>query len=280
LPGYGQFGSGKICIRDHALKSEHDDVCRVPGGLVDGGVSGIFGRGLIEPRTSAEDGALPLGDGDGPQRVDRAARQGGLYTLVADPELVIVDAGRTLSVRYGRKVRYRLWAIAEWIWAFVMLRRWLQVALEVGYRDELKRVRDGQQSDGYKCRLVRLAEEEHKKHTDVATLDDVRQLELNRLTMLRDLVHSMSLLKANRGWANRAVTVAIAACALEFDEERHLEQILEDIGSRLTTEVHSKRKYVGDLAAVWKKVPVLGKPVHGTTLDAPVGENAVEFQPA
>lgn len=263
LPGIGQWGHRTICLSDHASEREHTDDCQVPDRLIDGGISGMFGRGLIA-FTTAPDASQPATD----------------FQPADEQLLVIVDAGRALQVRGGRTYRDRVLTRVEGVSTIVLLARWLAIAMDVAYRGELNRVGDGKFEDGYETRLVRLAEEEHKKHTDVATLDDVRQLELNRLTMLRDLVHSMSLLKASRGWANRAVTVAVAACALEFDEEQYLEQILHDIGSRLTTEVHSRRKSVGDLSDVWKKVPVLGKPVRVTKIDAPVAEQPVVLQTA
>jgi hypothetical protein len=52
--------------------------------------------------------------------------------------------------------------------------------------------------------------------------------------------------------------VAIAACALEFEEEPDVGQILLDIGAHLASLGHTGR--VGDLAQVWRCVPVLGDP--------------------
>ncbi len=77
----------------------------MPDRLVDGGISGIFGRGLVEPR-------LPTGfDGD--------------------PALVVVDAGRSLRVDTGRSLLDRLLHNAERVSALYHLSRWLMVAFDV-----------------------------------------------------------------------------------------------------------------------------------------------------
>jgi hypothetical protein len=197
--------------------------------------------------------------------------------LVEDPQLVIVDAGRGLKVRTGRTFGDRLWARCERLSNAVLLARWLAVSMDIAYRAELRQVADGQTSGGFSCRLVRLAEEEPRGSPDPASpsrrtgnlgeparqqptlqMSEQRLLDCDRLLMLRDRVHKFSLLKASRGWANRSVAVAIAACALEFEEEPDVGQILLDIGAHLASLGHTGR--VGDLAQVWRCVPVLGDP--------------------
>jgi hypothetical protein len=287
LPGVGPFGRRRICLLDHASKGEHDDQCRVPDRLVDGGISGIFGRGLIDDfdaservlTAPADETPVPFrAPADSPELVPSGAHQGHVSTAEIDlpfllqpedqaaairldagdsPLLVVVDAGRALQIR-TRKLRDRVIVRGEGVSTIVMLARWLTVSLDVAYRGELKRVEDGQCYDGHRCRLVRLAEEEQKDLGDIDALSAERQIQLDRLSMLRDRIRGFSLLKVSRNWANRSVTVAIAACALEFNEEADVEQILDDIGARLMND--GKNGQVGDLASVWKKIPVLGLP--------------------
>jgi hypothetical protein len=249
-------------------------------------MSGIFGRGLIQQVDAVAEPA-----GAAAARAERSAgssskggngqrgvgvERGAEITLVEDPQLVIVDAGRALKVRTGRTFGDRVWARCERFSNAVMLVRWLAVSMEIAYRAELRQVADGQTSGGFSCRLVRLAEEEPRVPrqardgkrpgttaeparlvADPQTYEQ-RRLDLNRLAMLRDRVHKFSLLKASRGWANRSVTVAIAACALEFEERVDVERVLLDIGTHLANLGHTGR--VGDLAQVWRSVPVLGEP--------------------
>jgi hypothetical protein len=283
LPGVGQFGNGRICRFDHATKVDHSRYCQVPDRLVDGGMSGIFGRGLIQQIDAAVEqsvvvdaqaerpgGAAPKG-GNGQRGIKSAPD-----TQVEDPQLVIVDAGRALKVRTGHTFGDRLWARCERLSNAVLLARWLAVSMEIAYRAELRQVADGQTSGGFSCRLVRLAEEEPSRRVGTSKrrppgdpveltaqrsdprMSDQRWLDCNRLLMLRDRVHKFSLMKASRGWANRSVTVAIAACALEFEEQPDIEQLLLDIGAHLASVGHTGR--VGDLAQVWRCVPVLGDP--------------------
>jgi hypothetical protein len=111
--------------------------------------------------------------------------------------------------------------------------------------------------------LVRLAEEEHENsRLPPRCITETRKDELNRLAMLRDRVHGFSLLKANRGWANRSVAVAVAACALDCTDEPDVEDILKRVGKGLVSNGHAGQ--VDDLADVWKKVPALGEPMLAT----------------
>jgi predicted acylesterase/phospholipase RssA len=234
LPGVGQFGVNKIHIRrDNRAKHEREDDCCVPDRLVDGGISGIFGRGLVEARIGQPDDEL---------------------------RLVVVDAGRCLHVNTGRTFRDRLSNLGQRVSVAALLARWLMVAFDVAYHGELKRVADEEYSDGYECILVRLAEEEHENPRLTAQcITETRQDALNRLAMLRDRVHQFSLLKASRGWANRSVAVAVAACALDCKDEPDVEKDLELVGKRLVSNGHAGQ--VGDLADVWKKIPALGRPI-------------------
>ncbi len=232
LPGLGQLGVGKIYPNCKHAGTRHSKTCEwVPDKLVDGGLSGIFGRQLV--RVKPHDASV-------------------------EPLVVIVDAGRTLVVNNDGTLKDRLTGMGERASALVLLARWLKVSLEVGYRDELKRVEDGRVADGFRYRLVRLAEEEMHPGRDEEGFSRRRNNDLNRLYVLRDVVHSFSLLKSSKTNSNRAIVVAIAACALEREYEPDLDHILERIGQRLG------RGH--DLADVWReiRVPLLGVP--GTQL--------------
>jgi hypothetical protein len=228
LPGLGQLGFESLYMPscDHP-GSGHGASCeRVPDRLVDGGISGIFGRGLVTPRTE-------------PPQIDR-------------PAFVVVDAGRKLNRNNGSSSRHRLSRLLERLLAVVLLSRWLIVALDIAYRSELKQVADGSVEDGYEFRLVRLAEEEELPLRDDMTV--ARAAMLNRLYALRDKAHELSLLGVSRKSANRAMTVAVAACALEFEPEPDMKLILDRIGQRLGRGMELTDAWTGVYA------PLLGEP--------------------
>jgi hypothetical protein len=178
-----------------------------------------------------------------------------------DEVLVIVDAGRALVVRNDRGIKSRLLNLLESISSLAMLARWFKIALDVAYRSELKLLADNQEVDGYKCRLIRIAEEEAKSPSPNEVRNVQRQLELNRLSMLRDRVHGFSILKCSPTWAIRATALGAAACAVEFagSETDVIATILDEIGGVMV----QRGDYGGraaDLADVWTKVAVLGWP--------------------
>jgi hypothetical protein len=280
LPGLRQVGHRRIYLCDHGAKGGHVGECWVPDRLVDGGLSGIFGRGLIQARRKKYVDQLrklgmklALGQGDDAPHSVRSRQHKVVRPHAAptgDAQLVIVDAGRALTIRTGRTVRDRFLNSCEGISSLAMLARWFQIALEVAYREELERVKDGKQFDEYSCRLIRLAEEErHDLSEDQVRLVQ-RQLELNRLALLRDRVHAFSLGRCRPLWANRAMTVAVAACELEFakDEDVEVEKILKTIGKTLTA--NGYKGDAGALADIWRKVPVLGWPVADKRKTVPV----------
>jgi hypothetical protein len=235
LPGLGQLGATKLwlptCAHQPDPKHKSDTCEWVPDRLVDGGISGIFGRGLVR--------ALP------PKQ--------GHHASPTPPTVVVVDAGRSLEVNNDRTVKDRAAGMGERLAAMLLMVRWLKVALDVAYRDELGRVRDDQITDGYSYRLVRLAEEESEPGRDDEGFSQTRHDDLNRLYVLRDQLHKFSLTKANRSTSNRAVTVAVAACALEFGHTPDIEAMLEAIGARLGRG--------RELADTWRdvRVPLLGQ---------------------
>ena len=231
LPGLGQLGTAKLPLpggrsAPNAPRSATD---WVPDRLVDGGLFGIFGRVLVHVISAEQQPAGP-------------------------PLVLVVDAGRRLPINNNETFKDHLTGVGERLSVVLLLARWLKVALEVAYRDELKRVRDNQISDNYRYRLVRLAEEEDQPGVDAGVFSPSRFQSLNRLYVLRDQVHSFSLTKATRASANRAVTVAIAACALEFEHEPDISALLARIGTRLGRS--------DELKDVWEsvRVPLLGEP--------------------
>jgi hypothetical protein len=231
LPGLGQLGATKIWLPTcaHDDPKHKSDTCEwVPDRLVDGGISGIFGRGLVRAR--------PQGGEQGPP-----------------PTVVVVDAGRSLEVNNDRTVKDRASGMGERLAAMLLMVRWLKVALFVAYRDELGRVRDDQVADGYSYRLVRLAEEEDEPGLDRDGFSPTRHEQLNRLYVLRDQLHRFSLTKASQTMSNRAITVAVAACALEFEHTPDIAGMLEAIGERLGRG--------RELADAWRdvRVPLLGQ---------------------
>lgn len=239
LPGIGQLGVGRVWLPtcDHARHTRRDrhHCDSIPDRLVDGGVSGIFGRGLIQARYRRPEGSNEVTD------------------------VAVVDAGRRLPPE-TRSLGARLARMGQRSSALILLSRWLQVAMDVAYREELKYVRDGNVVDGHRFRLVRLAEEEDPfdpltgtvRNASMATVR--RRDDLNRLYVLRDQVHQFSLMRVNRANANRTIVVAVAACALEFEHEPDIGSILAAVGERLGRG--------RALAEVWHgvRVPLLGEP--------------------
>lgn len=243
LPGLGEIGLSRVWLPtcDHGLSgpaaaAHHDRrTCdEVHDRLVDGGVSGIFGRGLIRP-VERRPGAAPI-------------------------DVVVVDAGRRLPAE-AASLGCRLTRFAQRASALVLLSRWLMVSLDVAYRNELRVVRDANVIDGHRYRLVRLAEEEDLFDPVTGTVPDASRIslrrrdDLNRLYVLRDQVHQFSLMRVSDANTNRTIAAAVAACALEFEHEPDIPRMLASIGHRLGR---------GDqLANVWDdvRVPLLGQPV-------------------
>jgi hypothetical protein len=234
LPGLGQLGVRKIypdCAHDG---TKHRKTCVwVPDKLVDGGLTGIFGRQLVQVK-SANPNIKPL--------------------------VVVVDAGRKLEVNNGGTLKDRATGVGERASALLLLVRWLKVALEDAYRGELRRVADGHKSRHYRYQLVRLAEEEDRPGHDQYGFSQQRHDDLNRLYALRDQVHSFSLMKSSHKSANRAITVAVAACALDREREPHISCILQRVGQRLG--------WGYALAELWDaiRVPLLGTPRQSSKL--------------
>lgn len=258
LPGIGQLGVGRVwlptCDHGHHTRRDRHRCDSIPDRLVDGGVSGIFGRGLIQARYRQAEGT-------------------------GEPtEVVVVDAGRRLPPE-TRSLSARLARLGQRSSALILLSRWLQVAMDVAYREELKYVRDGNVVDGHRFRLVRLAEEEDPFDPLTGTVKNAsmasvrRRDDLNRLYVLRDQVHQFSLMRVNRVNANRTIVVAVAACALEFEHEPDIGSMLAAIGERLGRG--------RALAEVWHgvRVPLLGEPAQ---LGPPEvrGPEAVDHRPA
>ena len=228
LPGLGQLGVGKIYPDCAHVGTKHRKTCVwVPDKLVDGGLTGIFGRHLVQVK-SADPAVKPL--------------------------VVVVDAGRKLVVNNDGNLKDRATGVGERASALLLLTRWLKVALEDAYRGELRRVADGHKSRHYRYQLVRLAEEEDHPGHDQHGFSQQRHDDLNRLYTLRDQVHSFSLMKSSRNSANRAISVAVAACALDREREPQISRILERVGQRLGRG--------NELAELWNgiRVPLLGAP--------------------
>ncbi|MDY7106714.1 MAG: hypothetical protein S0880_36520 [Actinomycetota bacterium] len=258
LPGLGQLGVRKVVLPscDHDPAPHHGGCERVPDRLVDGGVSGIFGRGLLGVR-SRDTADEPVGE--------------------ADPANVLVmDAGRSLAANGGTTMRHRAAQAAERLSAIALLARWLMVAFDISYRGELRGVRDGNVIDGYRYWLVRLAEDEVISPYDPAGDEDAlgaadptggpngegsrtvgsggepspaRGRDLQRLFALREQVHRFSLLTVSRLNADRTMAAAVAACALELEDEPDIEGLLDEIDRRLGRD--------RGLLRAWTDVPLL-----------------------
>jgi hypothetical protein len=231
LPGLGQMGRHRLSVRPHTSAGPADaDPTHehVPDRLVDSGISTIFGRGFVEARPPG-----PL-----------------------EPTLVVVDAGRALQAQDTGTARDHVRNVLQRLSTLAHLARWLVVAFDASYRKELARVADNSLSDGFRCRLVRLAEEEvvqsRSEAGETRCISAQRQDDLNRLVLLRDRVHGLSLLRVREADADRAIAVAIAACSLEFEEDPDVPQTLRWIGHRLGR---------GDALAVqWAAIPLMGAP--------------------
>jgi hypothetical protein len=229
LPGLGQLGARKIFLPtcDHD-GSKHRGSCEwVPDQLVDGGLSGIFGTGMVQVdgRVAAAPGVKPL--------------------------VVVVDAGRKLVINNDATFKDRAAGGSQRASALLLIARWLKVALDVAYTDALERYKDGESPDGCFYRLVRLAENEEKLPglDDEEGFSEKRADALNKLYVLQEQVHRFSLLNADRKRSNLTIAAAVAACALEFEHEPKMEEILSTIGSDLGRD--------GQLEEVWTSVRVV-----------------------
>ncbi len=217
LPGLGQMGIGRILL---PTSGRHE---KVPDRLVDGGLSGILGRGLIQA-------AEYVADDEGP------------------PLVLAVDAGRSLPQNSAWLLRNRAWRLGERLSSLVLLARWLQIAFERSNRDQLASVRDGNEVDGHVYTLVRLAEPERNSGPQGGP-SGKRGQDIERLRVVQEVVHRFSLMRASEGNADRTITAAVAACALEFEAEPDIEKTLEQVGNDLGR---------GDrLLTVWRNVPLL-----------------------
>lgn len=229
LPGLGQLGISQMWLPNCGHEAKPTKPCpkceSVPDRLIDGGISGIFGRGLMRPTHS--DGTAS--------------------------DVLVVDAGRRLVNNGSDSVKHIVARVMERMSIGLLLARWLAVAIDVGYRDELEQVDDGRMTDGHRFWLVRLAEDETKVGRPLSSTTSAAELRraecFQKLYALRDRVHKFSLMGANKAHANRTIVAAVAACALEFDTNPDIEQLLADIDKALD------RK--GELINVWNKLPLL-----------------------
>jgi hypothetical protein len=228
LPGIGQLGFRKLWLPgcDHPGPHRRKTCAFVPDMLVDGGLWGIFGRGLLGRRADPE-------------------------RAVPRPRLVVVDAGRRLRPHNERSLKDRSVRIGERFSGLLLLARWLTIAVDISYRGELGIAQDGRVVGDYRTRLVRIAEDELSGEHG----SEWRRQQLVRLLDLRDQVHKLGLVGVTRTRAARAITVAVVACALEFEEEPDIEAILDAIAEPLGCR--------GELSEVWAKLrpPHLGQPV-------------------
>lgn len=224
LPGLGQLGIGQLWLphADHDPANRCLDCRFVPDRLVDGGISGIFGRGLMKRNEPTSNGRA---------------------------NVLVVDAGRRLVSNGGTSARNTATRLVERLSIAVLLARWLAVAIDVGYRNELENVRDGSVADGNRYWLVRLAEEEAIAAGRPQPEDQRRAESFEKLYALRDRVHKFSLMGANRTNANRTIAAAIAACALEFEEDPSIEALLQTIDRKLDRG--------NGLVDAWNQLPLL-----------------------
>ncbi len=176
--------------------------------LIDGGVTGMFGNQFF-------------------QRPPWATASGdGVRTLV-------VDSGR-VHRRGGR--------VLEWVTSMstvAMLGRWLQIALDSAFRNEVYRtsaaspIRASADAVPLWTHLVRVAEtDEADLHSPGWTFSE----RARRIEHGRRIVHRFGLTGLNERNALTTIVVAVAACAAEFEADPSIESIsarLHDIGARL-----------------------------------------------
>lgn len=189
--------------------------------LIDGGVTGIFGRQYLD-------------------------RQPWLTSTADAPRCLVLDAGR--SLKRSRRVIDRMVAIS----GVMLLTRWVQIALETGFRsavNEASRVELASTTTPM-VHLARIAEtDEAGHHSTLGEHDEVvRRLEHGRRHVAR-----FGLLGISRERALMATLVAVVACAVDVEpaEQRGVEAIearLRRIGDRLGP------GYADDLARVWDQL--------------------------
>jgi hypothetical protein len=228
LPGLGQLGFTKLWwpeAPDHAPDAPCHKCRSVADRLVDGGISGIFGRGLL--------------------------RSGANPASSEQPNVLVMDAGRRLVANGGTSGKHQFARILERLSVVMLLARWLAVAIDVGYRSELDKVGDGSVNDGNMYFLVRLAEPESTITNPgmLSAEECTRADHFERLYTLRDRVHKFSLMGANRTNADRTIVAAVVACALEFEVNPSIEELLSSIGDKLGRGT--------SLVDTWRKLPLL-----------------------
>lgn len=188
--------------------------------LIDGGVQGIFGLQFTEP-----DSATSLGD---------------------DVRTLIIDAGR--EERRSSPLMERVTSLST----IALLARWVQLALDTGFRNQVKRAQ-GSPLDGSEVRfrwvhLVRIAERDRDDPEPSGyPFDEISR----RIACGRRKVHRFGLTGLSAANAHLTMVVAIAACAYELgDADRapatveSVDVMLLDIGQLLGR---------GDaLAKVWR----------------------------
>ena len=176
--------------------------------LIDGGVTGMFGNQFF-------------------QRPPWATASG--------------DGARTLVVDSGR-VHRRGGRVLEWVTSMstvAMLGRWLQIALDSAFRNEIYRtsaaspISAGTDAVPLRTHLVRVAEtDEADLHSPGWTFSE----RARRIEHGRRIVHRFGLTGLNERNALTTIVVAVAACAAEFEADPGIESIstrLHDIGARL-----------------------------------------------
>jgi hypothetical protein len=229
LPGLATFGPRTLVLPscDHA-DDEHLKSCeRVPDRLVDGGISGIFGQRLLVPRGHP-------GEAD-------------------PPRVLVVDSGRKLVPNNGTEPKSRLMRLIEDISAVALLARWLQVAFDIGYREDLRKVAASDPEHDYV--LVRLAEDDDLGERAPEDESRPEPSELDRLFVARDRVHRLSIFGVRPWKTNLAIATGIVACALLLDSEPKVSDLLERADGAL--------QRGGRLTAAWNDLRVvrLGKPI-------------------
>lgn len=166
--------------------------------LVDGGLGGIFGTQWWDRHRGAE-GTLYFRD-------------------PTEESSLIIDAGRNHRRPRGLGRLSTLSTIG-------MLSRWVQIALDNAYQRMLRQLADP--SNGGTTRVARTAETDiaDRHHERARTSIAVRKLEHGRRRVRR-----FGLLGLNEHNARLTMTVAIAACLIEFETEDDAA-----ISARLTT---------------------------------------------